>query len=94
MFIVTLVGKNFVYNIGNNKPELNMNKLHKIMQIALKKKIKSTNISYPKNYPQVEPQRRCPDISKARSIGYDPDVALEDGLHRTLLWYQKFQLLR
>ena len=64
MFIVTLVGKNFVYNIGNNKPELNMIKLHKIMETLSKRKIKAINISYPKNYPQVEPQRRCPDIQK------------------------------
>ena len=52
-----LNGKNLVYNIGNNKPELNMNKLHKIMETSLKRKIKAVNISYPKNYPQVEPQR-------------------------------------
>jgi UDP-glucuronate decarboxylase len=34
------------------------------------------------------PQRRCADISKARSeLGFAPEIALDDGLRRTLLWY-------
>ena len=31
--------------------------------------------------------RRCPDISKMRALGYDPKVALEDGVRRTAAWY-------
>lgn len=35
------------------------------------------------------PDRRCPDISKARQmLGFDPQVGLREGLHRSLLWYQ------
>ena len=30
-------------------------------------KLEDYNISYPKNYPQVEPQRRCPDITKIKN---------------------------
>ena len=91
MFIVTLVGKNFVYNIGNNKPELNMNKLHEIMQIALKKKIKSTNISYPKNYPQIEPQRRCPDISKLlKEFNFRSKVNIKEAIVRFYYWTSKY----
>lgn len=34
------------------------------------------------------PMRRCPDISKARrELRYEPEVTLEDGLRRSLLWY-------
>ena len=91
MFIVTLIGKNFVYNIGNNKPELNMNKLHKIMEASLKKKIKAINISYPKNYPQVEPQRRCPDIGKLiKEFNYKNKVSINDAIIRFHYWTSRY----
>ena len=91
MFIVTLVGKNFVYNIGNDKPELNMNKLHKIMENSLKKKIKAVNISYPKNYPQVEPQRRCPNIQKlVKEFQYTNKVSIRDAIIRFHHWTSKY----
>ena len=91
MFIVTLVGKNFVYNIGNNKPELDMNKLHKIMEVSLKKKIKSVNISYPRNYPQVEPQRRCPNIQKLISeFRYQNKVRIDDAIIRFHNWTSRY----
>jgi GDP-L-fucose synthase len=33
--------------------------------------------------------RRCPDISKARRlIGYQPEVCMEEGLKKTIAWYQ------
>lgn len=31
--------------------------------------------------------RRCPDISKMRSLGYAPRVCLDEGLQRTVAWY-------
>ena len=31
--------------------------------------------------------RRCPDISKMRSLGYNPTVSLIEGLRRTTDWY-------
>lgn len=31
--------------------------------------------------------RRCPDISKMRSLGYDPQVDLDTGLDSTIKWY-------
>ena len=34
------------------------------------------------------PNRRCPDIAKARKeIGYEPGIDLDTGLRNTLLWY-------
>jgi nucleoside-diphosphate-sugar epimerase len=34
------------------------------------------------------PSRRCPDITKARTeLDYDPQISLDDGLRRSLLWY-------
>jgi nucleoside-diphosphate-sugar epimerase len=35
--------------------------------------------------------RRCPDITKAKTeLGYKPSVSLEDGLKKTVSWYQAF----
>lgn len=31
--------------------------------------------------------RRCPDISKMRALGYDPQVSLREGIARTAEWY-------
>jgi nucleoside-diphosphate-sugar epimerase len=31
--------------------------------------------------------RRCPDIRKLRSLGFEPAVSLEDGVRRTAEWY-------
>ena len=91
MFIVTLVGKNFVYNIGNNKPELNMIELHKIMETSLKRKINAVNISYPKNYPQVEPRRRCPDIQKLiREFRFKNKVKIGDAIRRFHNWTSRY----
>ena len=35
-------------------------------------------------------KRRKPDISKAKSVGYIPKIALRDGLKITYDWYSKF----
>ena len=42
--------------------------------------------------PPDDPTRRRPDISKARSIlGWEPRVGLEEGLTRSIQWYQEHQ---
>ena len=36
------------------------------------------------------PNRRCPVIRKAREeLGYDPQISLDEGLRRSLLWYRE-----
>jgi len=35
-----------------------------------------------------DPQRREPDITRARSLGWAPRVGLREGLERTLAWYR------
>jgi nucleoside-diphosphate-sugar epimerase len=37
---------------------------------------------------QGSTRRRCPDISKIRSLGYTPRVPLAEGLARTVEWYR------
>ena len=41
-----------------------------------------------KEYLVDNPNRRCPIITKARTeLGYDPQVMLNEGLRRSLVWY-------
>jgi UDP-glucuronate decarboxylase len=91
MFLVIINGNKFVYNIGNDKPELNMKKLHQLLQKSLNKKIKSINIEYPNNYPQVEPQRRCPDITKLKKdFNFKNKVSITESIKRFYHWSSKY----
>jgi len=79
-----------VYNIGNPTPEISMLDLVKTMEKALGRKLDYRLADYPDSYPADEPQRRCPDITKARrQIGFAPQVSLEEGLRRFLSWTDK-----
>ena len=89
-FKVLLSGKpGGIYNVGNDKPEITMYKLAKILTKTIKSSSKIEIIDYPKTYPGGEPQRRCPDLKKiASELGYSPKVSLEDGLTRSADWFQ------
>lgn len=39
--------------------------------------------------PEGQTTRRCPDLDKARRLGFIPTVSLKEGLNRTLEWYLK-----
>jgi len=42
------------------------------------------------NYLAHSPNRRCPDICKARNhLGYSPWTTLDEGLRRLLIWYSE-----
>jgi UDP-glucuronate decarboxylase len=76
-----------VYNIGNPTPELSVLDLVKRIEKVLGHNIKSNVVEYPDSYPADEPNRRCPDIHKARlQLKFDPQVDLDDGLARFLKW--------
>src|SRR3989344_2814560 len=88
-FKVLLSDKNGeVFNIGNDGPEINMKSLAEIfVEIVPDKKVAINLVSYPDNYPQDEPSRRCPDLSKAKSmVDYQPSISLRDGLARSYKW--------
>ena len=49
--------------------------------------IKIDTVEYPDSYPADEPNRRCPNISKARAqLSYEVKVDLRDGLQRFFEW--------
>lgn len=88
-FKVLLSDKNGeIYNIGNDKPEITIYDLaQKIAEVA-PHQVTIKKISYPPAYPAGEPQRRCPDLTKAKNyLNYQPRVSLEDGLRRSLQWF-------
>ena len=79
-----------VYNIGSSKPEISVKNIYKIFKKIYDKKIEAKFISHPKSYPNDEPQRRNPDIRKAKNdLNYIPKVSLEDGLKFYLNWAEK-----
>lgn len=42
-----------------------------------------------KPLPEDDPKHRCPNIELAQSIGWNPQVKLEEGLKRTIAYFQK-----
>lgn len=86
--LVLLCGKNGeAYNVGNDRNEIDMSDLAKVFNQMFNNKLRVNYASYPKGYPQGEPQRRCPDLSKIiTEFGYFPKIDLEEGLEKTLIW--------
>ncbi|MEK4849518.1 NAD-dependent epimerase/dehydratase family protein [Paenibacillus sp. FSL H7-0756] len=90
-----LYGKFDVFNIGSDKPEIT------ILQLAeLYKKIAHEQFGYngtieykvhsDKDYLTDNPNRRCPNITKARTIlEYEPQIHIEEGIKRYLLYLQE-----
>ena len=75
------------YNIGNHKPEISVNNIIKIFKKIHNNDVNAKIIKYPKSYPEDEPQRRCPDLSKAKKhLKYNPKINLEIGLKKYLDW--------
>jgi dTDP-glucose 4,6-dehydratase/UDP-glucuronate decarboxylase len=91
--VLTRGGDGEPYNIGAAAPEISMAELaHRIRDIgeALFGYAGSVVLgaSPEQDYLVDNPNRRCPDIAKARrEVGYEPVFSLDEGLRRTLLWY-------
>jgi UDP-glucuronate decarboxylase len=81
------------YNVGVETPEISM------LQLAEKLADLGRELfgyrgrvvhqaSADKDYLVDNPNRRCPVITKARTeLGYAPQVTLDEGLRRSLIWY-------
>jgi dTDP-glucose 4,6-dehydratase/UDP-glucuronate decarboxylase len=85
------------YNIGQETPEATVKELAERMAGVGRELFGYTGrvVFTPSADPQYltdNPQRRCPDIGKARrELGYAPAVSLDEGLYRSLLWYAEHQ---
>jgi UDP-glucuronate decarboxylase len=82
------------YNIGTEGPEISMADLaDRVVWIAKEEFGYSgsvvTGSSSDEAYLVDNPNRRCPDIGKARrELDFEPVVDIDDGLRRALLWYR------
>lgn len=81
------------YNIGVEGPEISMLELAELIvavgadTIGYRGEV-VRRVHTEANYLVDNPNRRCPDITEARTeLGYAPQVSLRDGLRRTLVWY-------
>ncbi|MFQ5786531.1 MAG: NAD-dependent epimerase/dehydratase family protein [Thermodesulfobacteriota bacterium] len=85
--------KGEAYNIGVEEPEVSiaefanrMVDLGKALCDYKGKVVHKTSLD--SEYLIDNPSRRCPVITKARrELGYNPDVSLDEGLKRSLIWY-------
>jgi nucleoside-diphosphate-sugar epimerase len=81
------------YNIGVETPEISMRDLaERIAKFGRELFGYQGRVVYQAStdpdYLVDNPNRRCPVIAKARAdLGYDPKVALDEGLRRSLIWY-------
>jgi len=76
--------KSVALNIGNPEETRIIDLAKEIVRLTGSK----SKISW-RALPPDDPKRRCPDISKAGSLlTWKPEVRLEDGLKRTILWFK------
>jgi UDP-glucuronate decarboxylase len=75
-----------IVHIGNDSEETNIADLAKlVLGVA-----GASPVIQPLPAPQGSVARRCPDLSRLRELtGYQPMVALEEGVRRTFDWYQQ-----
>lgn len=80
------------FNIGAPGPEISVREMAEILlRVAGSDRTVVTGASPEADYLTDNPQRRCPDITKARTLlGFTPRVGLEDGFRRMLEWYRRF----
>lgn len=85
---VLLAGKaGEAYNIGNDDNEISMRDLAQIFVDIVGEGASYNLIPYPDTYPAGEPQRRCPDLAKARGeLGFMPQVNFREGIDRFIRW--------
>jgi len=77
--------KGEIFNIGSSDERT-------ILQIAeiVKQLVGSRSKIVFESLPPDDPERRCPDVSKATQVlGWSPQVPLEEGLPRTIEWFRK-----
>ena len=81
------------FNIGTENPEITMLDLAKTISKIVKGNDEfeyEHKVSADKNYLIDNPQKRCPDLTKSKTmLEYNPQVTLEDGLTRIYNYYKK-----
>jgi UDP-glucuronate decarboxylase len=74
-----------VVNIGNPEEITILELAHKIKRFT---KSTSSMVFHP--LPEDDPRKRCPDITRAEKLlGWKPEISLEQGLLRSIIWSRK-----
>lgn len=85
------------YNVGTEKPEISMAELSNRLIATAGELFGYRGRLVHRPAPEAvylvdNPNRRCPNIDKARSeLGYSPGISIDDGLRRSLIWYHHNQ---
>lgn len=74
-----------VYNVGIDDDEMDVVRLLKTIAKVTSNTVPYRVVPPPENY-ETEPQRRCPDVTRLRSIGWQPCMDLETGLKHFFNW--------
>ena len=74
--------RNELFHIGTQE-EISIKKLIEIISELMEVKVKIITSKAPKG----ETEKRCPDISKIKKLGYSPKFSIKDGLKKTIEWY-------
>jgi nucleoside-diphosphate-sugar epimerase len=81
------------YNIGVESPEISMSQLAEAVVAEARELFGYAGrvvreVSHEVDYLVDNPNRRCPDLTKARrELDYRPSVSFSAGLRRALIWY-------
>ncbi len=77
---------NETIHIGNDKTEVSIidfaKDIHKLMGYKTEIKVNPA--------PKGSVARRCPDITKLRSLGFEPKISLKQGLKQSIDWYTNY----
>lgn len=78
------------FNIGNDSEEISMINLAQLINQILGNKLEIIQkISNDPNYLKDNPKRRCPNLTKAKTLlGYSPKTSLKQGVEKTIAWYK------
>jgi UDP-glucuronate decarboxylase len=79
------------FNIGTESPEISMLDLaNLVIKVSGKPLSLEFRRSDDQRYVVDNPQRRCPNIAKAKSLlAYQPSISLEEGLRRSYEFYRE-----
>ncbi|MBI2018739.1 SDR family oxidoreductase [Candidatus Daviesbacteria bacterium] len=73
--------KGEVYNLGNPNEFTILELARKVKELVGS----TSDVEFTQDLPQDDPQRRCPDITKAKqNLGWEPKVELEEGLKKLI----------
>jgi UDP-glucuronate decarboxylase len=94
-FKILFHGKYDYFNIGIEMPEISVSQLADIYVKAGREIFGYTGkviyaVSGDTDYLTNNPQRRCPNIDKARTVlGYNPSISVEEGVKRFLMFIKE-----